>query len=70
MLTGTGVTAGTVITALLTGTGGAGTYVVSPSQTVGSTAINVSANQVETKWFARSTGAPGELVKISSWPLG
>ena len=37
---GTGVTAGTTITALGTGTGGAGTYTVSASQTVASTAIN------------------------------
>jgi hypothetical protein len=41
-ITGTGVTAGTTITALGTGTGGAGTYTVSASQTVASTAINVS----------------------------
>jgi hypothetical protein len=38
-LSGTGVTPGTVITALGTGTGGSGTYGVSPSQTVASTAI-------------------------------
>jgi hypothetical protein len=37
---GTGVTAGTTITALGTGSGGAGTYTVSTSQTVASTAIN------------------------------
>lgn len=36
---GTGVTAGTTITALGTGTGGAGTYTVSASQTVSSTTI-------------------------------
>jgi hypothetical protein len=41
ILTGTGVTAGTQITALGTGTGGAGTYTVTPSQTVAATAINV-----------------------------
>ena len=33
-LSGTGITAGTVITGLITGTGGAGTYTVNPSQTV------------------------------------
>ncbi len=43
-ITGTGVTAGTTITALGTGTGGAGTYTVSTSQTVASTAINVSVS--------------------------
>lgn len=39
LLSGTGVTAGTYITALGTGTGGTGTYTVSVSQTVSSTAI-------------------------------
>ncbi len=38
-LTGAGITAGTHITAAGTGTGGAGTYTVSPSQTVGSEAM-------------------------------
>jgi len=42
-INGTGVVAGTIITALLTGTGGAGTYTVSASQTVATTAINTSA---------------------------
>ena len=39
-ISGTGVTAGTTITALGTGTGGTGTYTVSASQTVASTAIS------------------------------
>ena len=39
VITGTGVTAGTTITALGTGTGGTGTYTVSESQTVSSTTI-------------------------------
>jgi hypothetical protein len=39
LLTGTGVTAGTTITALGTGTGGTGTYTVSAAQTVASTTI-------------------------------
>lgn len=38
-ITGTGVTAGTRITAFGTGTGGAGTYTVTPSQTVATTVI-------------------------------
>jgi hypothetical protein len=38
-ISGTGVTAGTTITGLGTGTGGVGTYVVSASQTVSSTTI-------------------------------
>jgi hypothetical protein len=43
-LTGTGVTAGTTISAFLTGTGGVGTYTVSASQTVSSTAITGTMN--------------------------
>lgn len=65
VLTGTGVTAGTAIESLGTGTGGLGTYNVSPTQTVGSTAISAAA-AIETKYYARSAGAAGELVKISS----
>jgi hypothetical protein len=68
-VTGTGVTAGTYITSLGTGTGGAGTYNVSVSQTVASEAISVLSN-VETGWYCRSFGAPGELVKISSRAMG
>jgi cytoskeletal protein CcmA (bactofilin family) len=44
LLTGTGVTAGTTISAFLTGTGGTGTYTVSTSQTVASTAITGTVN--------------------------
>lgn len=43
VISGTGVTAGTTITALGTGTGSTGTYTVSTSQTVASTTINVVA---------------------------
>ena len=43
VLSGTGVTAGTTITALGTGTGGTGTYTVSASQTVTSTTITGAA---------------------------
>lgn len=42
-LSGTGVAAGTTITALGTGTGGTGTYTVSTSQTVASEALVTSA---------------------------
>lgn len=68
-VTGSGVTANMSITALGTGTGGAGTYITNVSQTLSSQAINTASN-VETKWFARSSGLPGELVKISDQPLG
>lgn len=69
-ISGSGVTAGTTLTQLLTGTGGSGsTFAVDPTQTAGSTTI-AAVTSVETKWFARSTGLPGEPVKISSTPLG
>lgn len=70
VISGSGVTAGSKITTLGTGTGGAGTYIVDPTQTVGSTAISVSALNVETKWICMSSALPGELCKISSQPLG
>lgn len=66
VLSGTGVDAGTVITALGTGTGGAGTYIVSSATVVSSTAIS-GTGDIETKWYVASVGAAGELIKISSW---
>lgn len=68
-LTGSGVNAGLSITDLGTGTGLAGTYILNGTQTLSSQAINTASN-VETKWFARSSGLPGEVVKISDKPLG
>ena len=67
-VTGSGIS-GTYISALGTGLGGAGTYIVNKTQTVNSQAINTASN-IETKWYARSQGLPGELVKISDQALG
>lgn len=65
-----------------TGTGGTGTYILSQidvafsSQTVngvfngittGNMTALAAASAIETKWYAVSAGAAGELVKISSW---
>lgn len=69
ILSGNSAAAGTTVTGLGTGTGGLGTYYVNPSQTQGSGNFTAQGN-IETKWFAMSTGAPGELVKISSHALG
>lgn len=67
---GGGVTAGTVITQLLSGAGGSGsTFAVDPTQTVTSSTI-AATTSVETKWYARSSGLAGELVKISDHPTG
>ncbi len=69
VLTGTGVTAGTTITALGTGTGGTGTYITQNNTVVASTALT-ETTAVETKFIAMSSGAVGELVKISDHALG
>lgn len=69
VLSGSGVTAGTTITALGTGTGGTGTYIVQTTQTASSTTITGTTN-VQTQWQAVSTGAQNELVKISTHVAG
>lgn len=69
IITGTGVAIGTQITALGSGTGSTGTYYINPSQSNGSSTDTV-VGSIETKFFAMSGGAVGELVKISSHPLG
>lgn len=69
VLSGTGVTTGTTISALGTGAGGLGTYIVDTSQTAASATIS-AAGYIETKWSAATIGAAGELVKMQSQPLG
>lgn len=61
VVSGTGITglAVTRITQLGTGTGGAGTYYVDPSQGAGAGTVNAQ-NTVETKWYAMSGGATNE----------
>jgi hypothetical protein len=66
---GGGVTANTFIAGYGTGAGGVGTYYVSPTQTVTSTTIG-AAESIETKWYCRTAGLPGDLVKISSVAYG
>lgn len=69
LISGTGVAAGTYITAPVSGTGGAGTYVVNNNTAVSSTAITATTN-VQTKFMLMSGAAPNELCKISSHTLG
>jgi hypothetical protein len=65
-ITGTaGVVAGTTITALGTGTGGTGTYIVDNTTVVANSPMLTALN-VETAWMAVSSGLTGELVKIST----
>lgn len=78
VISGTGVTAGTFITAFGTGTGGTGTYTVSASQTVASTAITgftytgngVSTDNVDgTDKALTALGSPSLLLPIGYVPL-
>lgn len=62
-ISGAGVVAGTTITQLLTGAGGAGTYVVDNNTVVAATAITAAVD-IETDFIADSSGLPGELVKV------
>lgn len=69
IVTGVGVAAGTVITALGTGTGGDGTYIVSPSQTVASGGLASGATTVTydavAGAFVITGGTPGATGNIS-----
>lgn len=68
-ISGTGVTAGTKITALGTGTGGTGTYTVSTSQTASSTTITAGATTVafdsQSGAFVITAGTPGAVGTIT-----
>lgn len=65
-LSGPNVAAGTKIVAFGTGTGGTGTYTVSPSQTAASGTITGGA-AAETNFVIKSATLAGELAKISTW---
>jgi len=54
VLSGTGVTANTVILAFGTGTGGTGTYIVSISQTAGSTTVTGCAPVTDENYWTRA----------------
>ena len=66
-ISGTNVVAGTQVTALISGTGGAGTYAVNNNTVVSSTAITAATN-IETSWYATTSALAGELVKITRLP--
>lgn len=64
-VSGTGIPAGTYISALGTGTGGAGTYTLSQNASATGASVTVSASAwIETPWYALSDGNPGDLIKI------
>lgn len=67
-VSGTGIAAGTYISAFGTGTGGAGTYTLSAATTATASGVTATfTTAVETSFVARSTAASGELAKISTW---
>lgn len=70
VISGTGVAAGTILTQFITGTGGTGTYAVDNNTVVASTADIAETLEIETKWFARSSGLAGEVVKVSAQAQG
>jgi hypothetical protein len=72
IVSGAGVTAGTRITGFGSGTGAAGTYTVSPSQTVGSEAMTASITMadvfLEGNSFEAVSGNVVELARASNGP--
>lgn len=64
------VVAGTTVTQILTGTGGTGATLAVDNNTVVSSQTISAQSNVETKWYARSAGLAGQIVKMSSWPQG
>ena len=65
-LSGTGVAAGTKITALLTGTGGTGTYVVNISQSVASTYVTARLNDTARFGESLSCTTDGRQVMVGT----
>mgnify|MGYP003342241643 CR=1 FL=1 len=71
VLTGTGVTAGTTITAFVSGSGGTGTYTVSASQLVASTTIKgTSAAATFTGTISNGSGSAGTILNVASVASG
>jgi hypothetical protein len=62
VISGTGVTSGTTITAFLTGTGGTGTYTVSVSQTAASTTITSTTGSLSLANATYMYASNGDLV--------
>ncbi len=71
--TATGTVVGESVTVLNAPATGKHILAMAPGATAFGTAASgtvVLQSNVETKWFATSSGLAGETVKISSWPLG
>lgn len=67
-VSGSGVTAGSYISGLLTGTGGVGNYQLSVAQQFNSATVTAGGGE-ETPWYVWSTALSGELAKISTDPV-
>lgn len=71
-ITGGTIAAGTYLQSFVAGSGtlgGVGNYLVNTSTTSASGTVTVAAGTA-TKWVASSVGAPGELVKMTTWLNG
>jgi hypothetical protein len=71
VISGTGVTVGTSITAVITGTGGVGTYTVSASQTVASTTITgtIVATNIQA-YYQKPLSIDSAYVRIATSQAG
>lgn len=66
-VSGTGIAAGTYVSAFGTGTGGLGTYILSAATTATASGVTATfTTAFETPWTVRSTAAANELAKIST----
>ena len=70
-ITGTGVTAGTTISSVISASGGVGTYMVSASQTVASTAMGASVTPIPiTLYYQKPLGIDSAFVRINTTSNG
>lgn len=70
LVAGAGVTAATTITALGTGTGGVGTYIVSQSQTVASSALTTTSRYMDVTGVTSGTLSVGGTLTGTGVPAG
>jgi len=71
VISGTGVTSGTTITAVLSASGGIGTYTVSASQTVGSRAMTATVTPIPiTLFYQKPLGIDSAFVRINTTSNG
>jgi hypothetical protein len=71
VITGTGVTVGTTITAVLSASGGVGTYTVSASQTVGSVAMTATVTPIPLiLYYQKPLGIDSAFVRVNTTSNG